>query len=124
MLLAVLVLPGCAGLFSGEDAVESAHAVFVARPGCPYVIAQTPGAGYAVLRPRSDYTPRQGDLLVGNLERGGLTLGIVPFRTNDLEGSEPFEVVGHSLALAEAQARYYGLCPPAPAIAPARPGAR
>ncbi len=109
VLLAVFLVAGC---FNAESVTESAHAVFVTRPDCPYLIAKTPGAGYAVLQPSGDYTPRRGDLLVGNLQRGGLALGVVPFGTNDLEGSEQFEVVQHSLSLAEAQATYYGQCPP------------
>ncbi|MEM1042113.1 MAG: hypothetical protein AAGI91_05735 [Bacteroidota bacterium] len=110
-MLAALLLPGCAGLFGAETTVESAHAVFVARPGCAHLIARTPGTGYAVLRPRGDYAPRQGDILVGNLRRGSLALGIVPFGANGLDGSEQFEVVQHGLSLAEAQEVYYGLCP-------------
>ncbi len=111
LLLAVLWLPGCAGLFASETTIEAAHSVFVTRPGCPYFTAQTTGEGYAVLRPQGTYTPHQGDLLVGNLRRGGLALGVVPFGTNDLGESERFEVVQHGLTLAEAQEVYYGLCP-------------
>ncbi len=110
-VLAALSLPACAGLFGTETAIESAHSVFVARPGCPYFTAKTPGAGYAVLRPTTDYAPHRGDLLVGNLQRGGLALGVVPAGANDLREGERFEVVQFDLALAEAQAVYYGLCP-------------
>lgn len=107
--VALLLLSACSG--SEEAAIESAHAVFVARPGCDYVIAKTTGSGYAVLRPTGAYEPAQGDLLVGNLRVGTLTLGLVPVATDDLTPGVAFEVARHDLALADAQRLYYGLCP-------------
>lgn len=108
LLLAVL-LPACSG--SEEASIESAHAVFVARPGCDYFIAQTTGRGYLVATPSAGYAPRQGDLLVGNLSDGEIRLGVVPAGTNDLGPSEAIRVVEHGLSLADAQRLYYGYCP-------------
>lgn len=108
LVAVALLLSACSG---SEEALESAHAVFVARPGCEYVIAKTTGRGYAVLRPTGAYEPRQGDLLVGNLRDGTLTLGLIPVTTDDLTPGFAFEVAGHDLALADAQRLYYGFCP-------------
>lgn len=109
-LAAALLLGACSG--AEEAAIESAHAVFMAQPGCDYVIAKTTGRGYAVLRPTGPYEPRHGDLLVGNLREGTLTLGLVPATTDDLTPGLTFEVAGYDLALSDAQRRYYALCPP------------
>ena len=109
LVAVALLLSACSG--AEEAAIESAHAVFVARPGCAYVIAKTTGRGYAVLRPTGAYEPAQGDLLVGNLREGTLTLGLVPTGTDDLTPGVAFEVAGHDLALADAQRLYYGYCP-------------
>lgn len=105
---ALVLLPACSG---SEEATESAHAVFVARAGCDYVIAKTTGRGYAVLRPTGPYDPRQGDLLVGNLREGSLTLGLIPTATAGLTPGLAFEVARYDLALADAQRLYYGFCP-------------
>jgi len=117
LLLLAVLLPACSG--SEEAAIESAHAVFVVRPGCEYFIAQTTGRGYLVAAPSGTYAPRQGDLLVGNLSDGEIRLGIVPARTNDLGPAEPIRIVEHGLSLGEAQRLYYGYCPLPVAPAPA-----
>ena len=109
LLLVAVLLPACSG--SDEATIESAHAVFVVRPGCDYFIAQTTGRGYLVGAPSGTYAPRQGDLLVGNLSDGEIRLGVVPARTNDLGPTEPIRVVEHGLSLADAQRLYYGYCP-------------
>lgn len=109
LVAVALLLSACSG--AEEAAIESAHAVFVARPGCDYVIAKTTGRGYAVLRPTGAYEPSQGDLLVGNLRDGTLTLGLVPVASDDLTPGLAFEVARHDLALADAQRLYYGFCP-------------
>ena len=109
VLLLALWLPACSG--SEEAAIESAHAVFVVRPGCDYFIAQTTGRGYLVAAPSGAYAPRQGDLLVGTLSDGEIRLDVVAARTDDLSPGEPIRIVGHDLALADAQGLYYGYCP-------------
>ena len=111
LLLFAAALPACTG---PESAIESAHAVFMTRPGCPYVVTNMTAARFAVLAPRDGYTPRQGDLLVGNLRVGALTLGVAPFGAEEITETATFEVAGHGLGLAEAQDLFYGLCPPSP----------
>ncbi len=107
VLLALAAGPGC----SSPEVIESAQAVFMTRPGCPYVVTNKTRRSFAVLAPRGDFAPRQGDLLVGDLRTGTLSLQVVPFDAQAITGTVPFEVVGHDLSLAEAQALYYGACP-------------
>ncbi len=79
---------------------------------------------FAVLTPQDGVALQQGDLLLGNLRTGTLTLDVVPFGTQTaIARTVPFEVAGHGLSLAEAQAFYYGYCPlPPAAIPPGTPG--
>ena len=122
-VLLLAFLPACSGLFGTEAVIESAHAVFLTRPDCPYVVTSETQRGFAVLTPQDDFAPRQGDLILGNLSTGTLTLDVVPFGTETATRTVPFDVAGHGLSLAEAQAFYYGYCPlPPPPIPPGTPG--
>ena len=109
LLLLAIFLPACSG--SEEATIESAHAVFVVRPGCDYFIARTTGRGYLVASPTDSYRPRQGDLLVGNAGTGERRFGIVPSGTNDMSPAQSVRVVDYDLSIAEAQDLYYGYCP-------------
>ncbi|MEP0547533.1 MAG: hypothetical protein ABJF88_11425 [Rhodothermales bacterium] len=116
-------LPACSGLLGTESVIESAHAVFLTRPDCPYVVTSETQRGFAVLTPQDDFAPRQGDLILGNLSTGALTLAVVPFDAETATRTVPFDIAGHDLSLAEAQAFYYGYCPlPPAAIPPGTPG--
>ena len=122
-VLLLASLPACSGLLGAESVVESAHAVFLTRPDCPYFVTNETEGSFAVLTPRADFAPRQGDLLVGNLRSGALDLDLVPFGAEIASRTVPFDVAGHGLSLAEAQAYYYGYCPlPPAAIPPGTPG--
>lgn len=111
VLLLAAALPGCAGLFSREaPAVESAHAVFLTRPGCAYVVARTTGRGYAVLAPRDGHAPVRGDVLVGDLRTGRVALQLIPFPSSEMAGTASFDVAGHGLPLARAQDLWRDVC--------------
>jgi hypothetical protein len=120
--LLLALLPACTGLLGTDAAEESAHAVFMARPNCPYIVTSETQRGFAVLTPQDDFVPQPGDLLLGNFRTGALTIDVIPFGSQTTMRTVPFDIVGHSLSLAEAQAFYYGYCPlppPVPVTAPA-----
>ena len=108
LLLLATALPACTG---PENAIESAHAVFMTRPDCPHFVVNMTADRFAVLSPPDGFAPRQGDLLVGNLRVGALALDIAPFGAEEITETATFEVTGHDLSLAAAQRLYYGFCP-------------
>lgn len=111
LVLLAPALPACAGLLSREaPAAESAHTVFLSRPGCAYVVAKASRGGYAVLAPRGGPALARGDLLLGPLRRGGVSLERIPFPSSEVEGRGAFEIAGHDLALAEAQHLWREAC--------------
>ena len=80
-MLLLASLPACSGLFGTESVEESAHAVFLTRPDCPYVVTNETQRSFAVLTPQDGFALKQGDLLLGNLRTGTMTLDVVPFGT-------------------------------------------
>jgi hypothetical protein len=115
--LAALLLPACTGLL-GTEAVIDAHAVFLTRDGCPYFVTNLTRNSFAVLAAPAEFDPRQGDLLVGDLNEGVRSLEVVPFGEQDIARTLSFEVAGHGLSLEEAQDLYYGFCPLPPGEIP------
>ena len=119
--LLLALLPACSGILGTDDAKELAHAVFMTRSTCPYVVTNETQRNFAVLTPLDGTNLRQGDLLVGNLSTGTLMVDVVPFDGEAVTRSVSVEVVSHGLSLAEAQAFYYGYCPLPPPLPPVVP---
>lgn len=114
--LAVLLLTGglmgC-GLFGGAgvETPEQRHVVFLTQPGCRWFVAQTQEARFSVLAPSTDFAPRRGDVLLGNLQAGARSLRVVPFPGHQVAGAIPFNVAGTGLSLPDAQALWRETCP-------------
>ena len=119
--LLLALLPACSGLLGTDAAEESAHAVFLARSTCPYVVTSETQRSFAVLTPLDGTALRQGDLLLGNLRTGTIAIDVIPSDGEAVTRAVSVEVVSHGLSLAEAQAFYSGYCPLPPPLPPALP---
>ncbi len=113
--LLVLLLPACSvfsDIAGAEDAAaDAAHVVLLTEPGCALFIAKTQGGRFAILRPDDAFDPRQGDVLVGELEPGAVGLRTVPFPEDALTEPFRFEVLAEGLTLGQAQTRWRAACP-------------
>lgn len=111
LLVLAAALPGCTLLGgAGDAAPEPRHVVFLTTPDCPWVVAQSAGDRFAVLKP-SDTLPRPGDVLVGELRGGHASLRLIPFPSHQVAGTIGAEVAGAALTLTDAQALWRARCP-------------
>lgn len=114
LLVPLLFLAGCGGLFSSAQASVGAHAVFLTRPDCTTFVARTLHSGFTVAVVRNEtYTPALGDVFEGPNRTGQSVFRVFPPEDSvtRLGGtSVPLDVQGFGLSLSEARTRLDAAC--------------
>lgn len=121
LLLAPLVLGGCGLLGGAPRATYGAHVVFLTRPACSTLVAQTLATGdaraFSVLTlPDAGYAPTAGDVIEGPAREGPSVFVVYPLGTDAREGglSVSAEVLALGLRPGEARLRLDDACGPPP----------
>ncbi len=75
-------LAGCGLLGAVPEAQDEAHVVALTMDGCRYVLAESRGGSFSIVA-RTEEPLENGDILIGPIRTGSITMDLLPFPQED-----------------------------------------
>jgi hypothetical protein len=95
---------------ASETAVDDAHVVSLVRTDCAYAVVKTQGDSFGILAPVDPLPLQPGDMFVGALRPGHISLRFLRFPEQELGPAVLVDVRAAGVPLAEAQQQWRELC--------------
>ena len=100
----LLSITGCGLLSSaGDDGEGDAHIVFLTHEDCRYVVVKTQGGRFGVIIPEDDSPLDPGDMLIGALRPGQITLTRMVFPSQEVVSTTSYRALEDDAELANVQ---------------------